>query len=274
MELNLDIAIADRQLEQSCIIHETIKIKSGVWDENGVFVYSTLNHLKYAMTNGDTGVIKTIEQPLYVTRVKSATIHCLDREGRMRTIPFDPTEYMFKLAIINKDYNQVFHYIQTSNLVGQSIIAYLQKKGFPEIALQFVKDPKTRFDLALECGNIEAALEMAKIIELEQYWTKLGAEALKRGNLLVLEYVYQRTKSFESLSFLYLITGNNEKLKKMLKVAQHRGDTMSRYQNSLFLGDVEDQVNNLKEAGQCITDSFNIFSSIGLLSCQNLWING
>jgi coatomer subunit alpha len=63
--------------------------------------------------------------------------------------------------------------------------------------------------------------------------------------------VYQRTKSFENLSFLYLITGNTEKLKKMLKVAQHRGDVMSRYQNSLFLGNVEDQVSNLKEAGQC-----------------------
>jgi coatomer subunit alpha len=149
-------------------------------------VYSTLNHLKYAMINGDTGIIKTIEQPLYLTRVKSQTIHCLDREGRVRVIPFDPTEYLFKLALINRNYEQVFHIIRTSNLVGQSIISYLQKKGYPEIALQFVKDPKTRFDLALECGNIDAALEMAKVIELEPYWEKLGAEALRLGNQLVL----------------------------------------------------------------------------------------
>ena len=31
---------------------------------------------------------------------------------------------------------------------------------------------------------------------------------------------YQRTKSFERLSFLYLITGNMEKLKKMTKIGE------------------------------------------------------
>ena len=50
---------------------------------------------------------------------------------------------------------QVLHMVRNAKLVGQSIIAYLQKKGYPEVALHFVKDEKTRFGLALECGNIE-----------------------------------------------------------------------------------------------------------------------
>ncbi len=33
---------------------------------------------------------------------------------------------------------------------------------------------------------------------------------------------YQRTKNFERLSFLYLITGNIDKLRKMLKIAEMR----------------------------------------------------
>jgi len=45
----------------------------------------------------------------------------------------DPTEYRFKLALIKHNYDEVLRIIQTSNLVGQSIIAYLQKKGFPEV---------------------------------------------------------------------------------------------------------------------------------------------
>jgi coatomer protein complex subunit alpha (xenin) len=61
---------------------------------------------------------------------------------------------------------------------------------------------------------------------------------------------YQRSKSFDKLSFLYLITGHTENLKKMLKIAELRGDTMSRYHNSLYLGDIEDQIKLLKEIGQ------------------------
>ena len=45
--------------------------------------------------------------------------------------------------------------VRNAKLVGQSIIAYLQKKGYPEVALHFVKDERTRFGLALECGNVE-----------------------------------------------------------------------------------------------------------------------
>jgi coatomer subunit alpha len=42
------------------------------------------------------------------------------------------------------------------------------------------------------------------------------------GNHEVVEMSYQKTKEFERLSFLYLITGNTEKLRKMLKIAEMR----------------------------------------------------
>jgi coatomer subunit alpha len=245
-----NITFCDRNLEQLCLIHETIKVKSGCWDVSGVFVYSTLNHIKFGLLNGDTGVIRTIEQPVYLVKVKNNLIHALTRQGKVEVIPFDPTEFRFKTALLNKKYDEVFHLIRTSNLMGQAIIGYLQKKGYPEIALQFVKDPKTRFDLAIECGNIDAALEMAKVIDKEPYWMKLGAEGLRQGNLQVVESVYQKTKNFDGLSFLYLVSGNTDRLKKMLKIAEARKDPMSRYQNSLWLGDVKDQVRNLVDAGQ------------------------
>lgn len=83
----------------------------------------------------DNGIIKTLEQPVYLTRIKGKVVHCLDRNAKPRSITIDPTEYRFKLALMRKNYDEVLHIIRTSNLVGQSIIAYLQKKGFPEVRL-------------------------------------------------------------------------------------------------------------------------------------------
>ena len=57
---------------------------------------------------------------------------------------------------------------------------------------------------------------------------------------------YQRTKNFDKLSFLYLITGNTEKLRKMMKIAEIRKDTSGHFQNALYLGDVEERVKILK----------------------------
>jgi coatomer protein complex subunit alpha (xenin) len=175
--------IATKTLEQVGFIHETIKLKGGCWDDSGVLLYSTLNHLKFSLPNGDNGIIKTLDVPLYpIKLVAPNQVLCLDREANVKVIPFDPTEYRFKLALVQKDYDQVLQIIRTSNLVGQSVIGYLEKKGYPEVALQFVKDPKTRFELALECGNLGVGLETAKVIDKEHVWTQLGEEALLQGN--------------------------------------------------------------------------------------------
>ncbi|XP_005058974.1 PREDICTED: coatomer subunit alpha-like isoform X2 [Ficedula albicollis] len=85
--------------------------------------------------------------------------------GDLHEHSIDPTEFRFKLALINRKYDEVLHMVRNAKLVGQSIIAYLQRKGYPEVALHFVKDEKTRFSLALECGNIEIALEAAKALD-------------------------------------------------------------------------------------------------------------
>ncbi|KAJ9099019.1 hypothetical protein QFC20_005776 [Naganishia adeliensis] len=243
------ITIANKSLSQSSLIHETIRIKSAAWDDTGILIYTTLNHIKYALVQGDNGIIKTLEQPAYLTRVKGPTVYCLDRQAKPRTITIDPTEYRFKLALIKKNYDEVLQIIRTSNLVGQSIIGYLQKKGYPEIALHFVQDPMTRFDLAIECGNLTVALEQARVIEKEDVWKRLGEQALKQGNHQMVELAYQKAKSFEKLSFLYLITGNTRKLGMMQGIAVKRGDLTSQFQNSLYLGDVESRVNTLRNTG-------------------------
>ena len=67
-------------------MHETIRVKSAAWDDTGVLVYTTLNHIKYCLPNGDSGIIRTLEVPVYITRVSGSSLHCLDRDGKTRQI--------------------------------------------------------------------------------------------------------------------------------------------------------------------------------------------
>ena len=244
------IVIADRRLGNAVTIHETIRIKSASWDDAGVLVYTTLNHIKYCLPNGDSGVVRTLDTPLYLTRVNAGTVYCLDREGRVRPLQIDTAEYMFKLALTEKKYDTVLGMIRAGQLCGEAIIAYLQEKGYPEVALHFVREERMRFALAVECGNLEVALSAAQELDDAETWRRLGAEALRQGNLQVVESSYQRTKDYERLSFLYLITGQIDKLTKMLKIAEMRGDATAIFQNSLYLGDAKERTRCLKESGQ------------------------
>lgn len=241
-----NVTIVTKTLEQVSTLHETIRIKSATWDDAGVLLYSTLNHIKYTLLNGDNGIVRTLDTTVYLTRVKGRNVYCLDRAAKPKILIVDPTEYRFKLALVKKNYSEMLDIIKNSSLVGQSVISYVQKKGYPEIALQFVQDPTTRFELALECGNLDVAVEMAKELDKQALWLKLGHEALAHGNHQTVEMCYQKLKQFDKLSFLYLTTGDHSKLARMAKIAEHRGDFTSRFQNDLYLGE-QDRVQMFKE---------------------------
>ncbi|KAF5286778.1 hypothetical protein FQR65_LT12448 [Abscondita terminalis] len=91
---------------------------------------------------------------------------------------------------------------QKFRLVGQAVIFYLQQKGYPEVCFTLCqKTTKTRFALALECGNIDVALDAAKALNDRMCWFQLADAALMHGNHQIVEMCYQRTKSFDKLSF-------------------------------------------------------------------------
>ena len=161
------------------------------------------------------------------------------------------SEYMFKLALMGKRFDHVARMIKSSRISGQAMVAYLQQKGFPEVALHFVEeeegDERVRFNLAIESGNMSVAVASATNINEEDYWYRLGVEALRRGgNSGIVEFAYQQTRNFERLSFLYLITGNLEKLSKLMKLKK---DVMGQFHNALYMGDVKERVKILENAG-------------------------
>ena len=129
------------RLFESSLEHGTIReysftpllITSNTVFLRGLFSISGTWHPFHLHNYSDHGVICTLDNPVYLTRIKGKVVHCLDRSARPRTITIDPTEYRFKLALIRDNYDEVLYLIRTSNLLGQSIIGYLQQKGFPEV---------------------------------------------------------------------------------------------------------------------------------------------
>ncbi|ONK74118.1 uncharacterized protein A4U43_C03F2960 [Asparagus officinalis] len=76
-----------------------------------------------------------------------------------------------------------------------------------------------------------------------------GIEALRQGNTSIVEYAYQKINNFERLSFLYLITGNKDKLPKMLRIADMKIDVVGPFHNAMYLPAVEECVKILENAG-------------------------
>ena len=49
-------------------IEEKFPVRSAFWESGEILFYTTNNNWKFALMNGETGVLKTIEEPLYLLR--------------------------------------------------------------------------------------------------------------------------------------------------------------------------------------------------------------
>ena len=70
-------------------------------------IYRISYDSSYKFLSSDNGIIRTLDLPIYITKIKNQQVFCLDRETKARVLNVDPTEYRFKLALINRNYDEV-----------------------------------------------------------------------------------------------------------------------------------------------------------------------
>lgn len=82
----------------------------------------------------------------------------------------DATEYLFKLALLQRKYDAVINMIKGSALCGQAIISYLQQKGYPEVRTGAVQGRG-----APAAANADVvAIAAATAREQQQQWGRVG----------------------------------------------------------------------------------------------------
>ncbi|GLJ14130.1 hypothetical protein SUGI_0226720 [Cryptomeria japonica] len=164
------IIIASKKLSERCKLQETISVKCEAWDDNAIFIYSTLNHIRYCSPNGDSGIIRTLDVPVCITKVSGSSLCCLDRDVKNRIVQLDTSECVSKLVLMKKKDDEVMSMIRNYQICGQAIIVYLQQKGFPEVALHFARDERTQFNFSVKSGNIQIAVASAKEVDEKERW--------------------------------------------------------------------------------------------------------
>ena len=241
-------------------VEESEKVKSGFFDrEQGVFLYSTPAHLKYCLLNPQassppkgvaTGLLRTVSEVCYLTHREGASLSYLGRDGQPGAVNVSVAELMAKVALRRGDVGAVAELLRTGSVRGLALTDYLRETGHSELALQFEQDPRKKFNLALESGNLGVALSVAKQLKEKSCFQALASKALLLGQLQVAEQCYQLVRDCSKLSFLYGATGAYPKLMKMPQVSQKLGDTGAHFHDALQTGDVAARVQILANAGQ------------------------
>jgi coatomer protein complex subunit alpha (xenin) len=194
-------------------------------------VFSTKTHIKYLLPNGDSGIVKSLSDRLYIAAVREKTVIGLNGDGEVRRVEIDLTEARFKAALARGDMPRVSSILQHAKLCSESIVDYLQKQNHPEVALEFVDDADLKFRLAVSAGNLEVAQDAARRLNNPAVWDALADEAVAQGRFEIAEAALVKSENLEKLAFFLLISGQINALRK-LKV-----DEPLAVQRAIWLGD-------------------------------------
>lgn len=108
----------------------------------------------------------------------------------MQVIEINNTDYLFKMALQNKNLLEVKEILSKGTLCGNTIVSYLKEQGHSEIALFFEQDMKQRFNLAIACGNIGVAFDSAIELKDKDCFNKLAQTSMALGNYEITEKCY------------------------------------------------------------------------------------
>ncbi|ELP88818.1 coatomer subunit alpha-3, putative [Entamoeba invadens IP1] len=243
------VVMIGKKMDVVCKCNEVARVKSGVFVGETLF-YTTSSHLKYLLPNGEGGVIKQLDTVMYLADARPPKMYLVNREGQLKLLTINPNEYLFKLNVFSRDYTSLAYMVEQRDVIGQYVVGYLRNKGLPEVALQCVRDPQIRADLALKCLDLQAAFEACKSLESPQMWKSLGNAAMISGHQEFADKAYQKTQDATKAAYLYVACGAKEKLDKITQVTDTWKDLNANFTCAALAGNHLQIVKCLFNAGQ------------------------
>lgn len=247
---NQFIFLMNKNFVRTGRVYEGTNIVEAFWSKDDVLVYSTLNHLKYVLSNGDKGIIKSLNNIIYPAALSNSELIHFTSNGTINQFSINCDEFVFKRHIQKTDIKKVKAFVNSKTTPGNALIAYLQQKNYPFVALSLASDEKTKFQLALKAGNLRKAYEAAEVLESKECYSTLANEALNQGCIPLVELGYQESENFQKLSFLHLLNGNLDGLEEVETHAAEHDDKLSQFNISLYKGDIKKRIKLLSETGQ------------------------
>lgn len=96
-----------------------------------------------------------------------------------------------------------------------------------------------RFDLALSLNDLETALEIARVANVEHKWKAIGDAALSSWNLALAQECFTHAKDVGSLLLLHTASNNREGLRSLAAQASDSGLHNVAFSTLWSLGDVD-----------------------------------
>ena len=212
------VLTANADLTNSSIFQESTKVKSCCFCGEAI-LFTTRTHLKYIVA-GNSGVVCSLPRVLYIVKAMDNTAWFVTRDGNVFKREIELSEVRLKLALINSKQDggaSARSIVSEQPPIGFAVMEFAANAGRYDIAESLARDPKIKFDMALKACDFATAQQCADEINQKSVYQTFATACMNCGKITLAEAAYKKAGDTDSLSFLYLITGQQEQLQKVAK---------------------------------------------------------
>lgn len=155
---------------------------------------------------------------------KDNRLYLGDKELNVISFSLQLSVLEYQTAVMRRDFERADLVLPTIPKEHRTRVAhFLEKQGFKTQALQVSNDPEHRFDLALQTGKLDIALELARESDNPQKWSQLADAASRKNDMKLVKECLQKANDLSGLLLLATASGDEQLLKEMGEIGSNIG---------------------------------------------------
>uniref|UniRef100_T1GNT3 BPTI/Kunitz inhibitor domain-containing protein n=1 Tax=Megaselia scalaris TaxID=36166 RepID=T1GNT3_MEGSC len=200
----------------------TEQIRTGIWVGDCFIYTNSVNRINYYV-GGEIVTISHLDRTMYL----------------LGYVPKDNRIYLGDKELNTRFPKSRCSFTNNPSRTSHQGAHFLEKQGFKTQALQVSTDPDHRFDLALQIGNLDVALKLARESENPQKWSQLADIATKKNNMELVKECMQKANDLSGLLLLATSSGDDNMMKDLSEMGHENGKHNIAFLATFLRGDVE-----------------------------------
>ncbi|OSX59589.1 hypothetical protein POSPLADRAFT_1067270 [Postia placenta MAD-698-R-SB12] len=207
------------------------------------FIYTTAaNRLNY-FVGTESYTITPFDTPLYLLGYIPSHnhIYLADKDMNVYSYTLSLSLVEYQTAVLRDDMAAATEILPSIPKEQRNkVAAFLESKGFKELALEVTTDLDHKFDLSLQLDDLDAAVDIARSVpelEAEAKWKAIGDRSLAVWRFDLARESFEKAGDLSALMLLLLSIGDRDGLAKLAATAEQKGQNNLAFASLLQLGD-------------------------------------
>ncbi|XP_046397085.1 coatomer subunit beta' [Ischnura elegans] len=216
-------------------------VKTGLWVGDCFIYTNSVNRINYYV-GGEIVTISHLDRTMYLLGYipRENRLYLCDKELNVVSYLLLLSVLEYQTAVMRGDFETADRVLPTVPREQRTRVAhFLEKQGFKQQALAVSTDPEHKFELALQLGELNSALQLAREASSTHKWRQLADLATGRGKLDLARECLKHAQDHAGLLLLATASGDASAVKDLAESADESGKNNIAFLSHLLLGDVD-----------------------------------